>query len=191
MRNSDSPLLSNVPTYGENGAVHAVVEAPKGTSVKPKYDPKLGMFTISRGLPLGLSYPFDWGFVPSTRAPDGDPLDVLILHDEKTWPGVLLACQPLGVVEMDQDDQDGKRQKNDRIIVMPLWHDRLEEFERASELPKRLREEIEQFFLSTTFFTAKNPKVIAWKGRKRASEIIRKTNNAFLLASGQLSPGER
>jgi len=113
----------------------------------------------------------------------------LILHDEKTWPGVLLACQPLGVVEMDQEDQDGKRQENDRVIVMPLWHDRLEEFERASELPKRLREEIEQFFLSTTFFTGKNPKIIAWKGPKRASEIIRKTNKAFLLASGQLSQG--
>jgi inorganic pyrophosphatase len=52
-------------------------------------------------LPLGLSYAFDWGFIPSTQAPDSDPLDVLILHDEKTWPGMLLACQPLGAIEMD------------------------------------------------------------------------------------------
>ena len=116
---------------------------------------------VSRALSLGLSYPFDWGFVPSTKAPDGDPLDVLILHDAATYPGVLLPCQPLGVVEMDQDEQgDGSnRERNDRVIVAPLWHDRLGEFERASDLPERLRQEIEQFFLSATFFTAKNLKV--------------------------------
>ena len=114
MRNNDSRFLCNLPVYGDKGEVHAIVEAPKGTSVKPKYDLKLGVFTISRALPLGLSYPFDWGFVPSTQAPDGDPLDVLILHDEKTWPGVLLVCQPLGVVEIEQDDKNDKRQKKDR-----------------------------------------------------------------------------
>lgn len=70
---------------------------------------------------------------------------------------------------------------------MPASHDRLREFERASELPERLREEIEQLFLSTAFFTAKNPKVLGWKGRKRPSEIIRKANKTFLLAGGQLS----
>jgi inorganic pyrophosphatase len=77
MRSVDRCLLSNLPTYGDDGAVYAVVEAPKGSSVKLKYDVEFGAFLISRALSLGLSYPFDWGFVPSTRAPDGDPLDVL------------------------------------------------------------------------------------------------------------------
>jgi inorganic pyrophosphatase len=187
MKNTDPHLLCNLPTYGEDGSVHAVVEAPKGSLVKLKYEVNLGVFTVSHALSLGLSYPFDWGFVPSTRAPDGDPLDVLILHDATTYPGVLLPCQPLGVIEMDQDDQGGKRERNDRVIVMPQWHDRLGEFERASELPKRLREEIEQFFLSTTFFTAKNPKILGWKGPKKALAIISETNNAYLFDAGQLT----
>jgi inorganic pyrophosphatase len=92
------------------------VEAPKGSLVKLKYEIKLAAFTVSHSLPLGLSYPFDWGFVPSTQAPDGDPLDTLILHEGSTYPGVVLPCRPLGVVEMDQDGSEGKRDRNDRVI---------------------------------------------------------------------------
>ena len=66
---------------------------------------------------------------------------------------------------MDQDDQEGKRERNDRVILMPCWHDRLGEYEEVSELPARLREEIEQFFLSTSFFTAKNLRF--WDGKVR------------------------
>src|SRR5215469_11816900 len=164
-------LLSNLPTYAKDGAVYAVVEAPKDSRVKLKYDVGLGAFAVTRALPLGLTYPFDWGFVPSTKAPDGDPLDVLILHDGRTYPGVVMACRPLGIVEMDQDDETGKRQRNDRVIVMPSWHDRLGEFERASDLPERLREEIERFFLSTTFFTPKNATILGWRGAKKAAAI--------------------
>ena len=181
MKNNDPHSLSNLPAYSEDGSVHAVVEAPKGSLVKLKYEIKLGAFTVAHSLPLGLSYPFDWGFVPSTQASDGDPLDILILHEASTYPGVVLPCRPLGVVEMDQEDQGGKRERNDRVIVMPAWHDRVGEFENASDLPERLREEIEQFFLSTTFFSAKKPKILGWKGPKRASSTIKESNKSYLL----------
>ena len=95
------------------------MEAPKGSLVKLKYEIKLGAFTVAHSLPLGLSYRFEWGFVPSTQASDGDPLDILILHEASTYPGVVLPCRPLGVVEMDQEEKDGKRERNDRVIVMP------------------------------------------------------------------------
>ena len=180
MKNNAPHLLSNLPAYGEDGSVHAVVEAPKGSLVKLKYEIKLGVFTVAHSLPLGLSYPFDWGFVPSTQAPDGDPLDILILHEASTYPGVLLPCRPLGVVEMDQEEKEGKRERNDRVIVRPWWPDRLGEFENESDLPARLREEIEQFFVSTTFFTAKKPKILGWKGPKRASSIIKESNKTYL-----------
>lgn len=184
MKNTDYRLLSNLPTYTDDGAVHAIVEAPKDSGVKLKYDDKMGAFTVTRALPLGLTYPFDWGFVPSTQAPDGDPLDVLILHDGRTYPGVVLPCRPLGVIEMDEAGDGDKRERNDRVIVMPSWHDRLGEFERASDLPARLRKEIEQFFLSTTFFTSKDPNILGWRGAKRASAIIKKSNSAYLLKAG-------
>jgi len=88
------------------------------------------------------------------------------------------------VVEMDQDDKDGKRERNDRIIVIPSWHDRLGELERASELPSALREEIEHFFLNTTFFSAKNAKVLGWKGPKKASSTIEEAHKAYFVEAG-------
>ena len=184
MKAANSNKLSDLPTYNEDGCIHAVVEAPKGSLVKLKYDIDLGVFTVSRGLPLGMSYPFDWGFIPSTRAPDGDPLDVLIVHEGSTYPGALLPCPPLGVVEMDQDDKAGKRERNDRLIVIPAWHDRLGELERASELTSALRDEIEHFFLSTTFFSAKNAEVLDWKGPKKAFSTIEETRKAYLAKTG-------
>jgi inorganic pyrophosphatase len=81
MKAVNSDKLSDLPTYAEDGCIHAVVEAPKRSLVKLKYDVELGVFTVSRGLPLGMSYPFDWGFISSPVTPDGDPLDVLIVHE--------------------------------------------------------------------------------------------------------------
>jgi inorganic pyrophosphatase len=76
-------LPSNLPAYNEKGLINCVVEAPKGSLVKLQYDITLGAFTVARSLPLGLAYPFDWGFIPSTQAADGDPLDILILHEHQ------------------------------------------------------------------------------------------------------------
>jgi inorganic pyrophosphatase len=180
MKTADSGFLANLPTYSEDDSVHAVVEAPKGCLLKLKYNMKLGTFTVSRALPLGLSYPFDWGFIPSTKGPDGDPVDALILHAGSTYPGVVLSCRLIGVVEMDEDDEQGQRQRNDRLIVRPGWPDQLGEFQQASELPVRLRDEVEQFFLSTTFFSAKNAKVLGWKGPNEASAMVEAGHRAYL-----------
>ena len=65
----------------------------------------------------GLSYPYDWGFIPSTKANDGDPLDVLIIHDAQTFPGVVLRCRPVGILEVEQ--QAGQEGKNDRVFAVP------------------------------------------------------------------------
>jgi inorganic pyrophosphatase len=180
MKTTDPGCLANLPSYSEEGSIHAVVEAPKGSLLKLKYDLNLQTFTVSRALPLGLSYPFDWGFIPSTKGSDGDPVDALVLHEGSTYPGVVLSCWPLGVVEMEEDDEQGQRQRNDRLIVRPCWSDRLGEFAQASDLPARLREEVEQFFLSTTFFSAKNAKVLGWKGSKEASAMVKAGHQAYL-----------
>ena len=94
MKNKGPHLLSNLPAYSEDGAVHAVVEAPKGSFVKLKYEIKLGAFTVAHSLPLGLSYPFDWGFVPSTQAPDGDPFSRNL---ERTRPRCRIAHHITGL----------------------------------------------------------------------------------------------
>src|SRR5215470_18547945 len=105
-RHPMSNLLA-LPSYGEDGSLNVIVEAPRGAGIKFKYEPMLDVFTVSRALPIGLTYPFDWGFIPQTLASDGDPLDVLAIHDGITHPGVLLPCRPLGVVELEQDAEKG------------------------------------------------------------------------------------
>jgi inorganic pyrophosphatase len=165
-------LIALAP-YDDEGALRVVVEAPKGSTVKIAYEPDLQTFSVSRGLPLGIAYPYDWGFIPGTRAADGDPVDALVLHAASTYPGIVLPCRTLGMVEVRQDGEDGKRQSNNRVIALPIWNDRLGDLEKAKDLPKRIRAELEQFFLSVTFFTAKNACIRGWIGKTQTEAFIR------------------
>ena len=110
--------LLNLPTWADDGFVYAIVETPRGSTCKLEYDPELGAFTLAKPLMAGLSYPYDWGFIPSTKADDGDPLDVLIIHDAQTFPGVVLRCRPVGILEVEQQAK-GKKERNDRVFAVP------------------------------------------------------------------------
>jgi inorganic pyrophosphatase len=177
---NDEKAIERLPNYvklrhfDDDGNLNMVVETPRGSAVKLKYEPKTKVFTVSRSLVLGLTYPFDWGFIPGTKAEDGDPLDALAVHDSSTYPGVVLPCRALGVVDVSQKGEKG-REENPRLIVMPSWHERMGEFEKATGLPKRLREEIEQFFVSATFFTGKDPIIEGWRGPKAALGVVKQT----------------
>jgi inorganic pyrophosphatase len=164
--------LIDLPAWGEEGELRVVVESPKGSGVKFKYDPQLNGFTISRAFTLGVTYPFDWGFIPGTQDEDGDPVDALVLHDAATYPGVILPCKILGMVAIDQRENQ-KVACNNRIIAMPTWHDRLGEMESPEDLPPRICKEIEQFFINTSFFTQKKLNLKGWKNSKAATKFIK------------------
>jgi len=89
------PNFAKLPTWADRKHIHAVVETPRGSRAKLKFESELGVFTLSKPLLAGLTYPYDWGFIPSTEADDGDPLDVLIIHEAATYPGLVLSCEPL------------------------------------------------------------------------------------------------
>src|SRR5690349_23399208 len=110
--------LVKLPTWADKRRVYAVVETPRGSHAKLEFDPKLKIFTLSKPLLTGLTYPYDWGFVPSTKAEDGDAIDVLIIHDAATYPGLVLRCRPIGIVEIVQMEK-GKKERNDRIFAVP------------------------------------------------------------------------
>jgi inorganic pyrophosphatase len=103
-----------LPTWADKQHVYAVVETPRGSRPKLAFDSKLRAFTLAKPLLVGLTYPYDWGFIPSTEAEDGDPLDVLIIHDAATYPGLVLRCKPIGILELVQI-QKGKKERNDRV----------------------------------------------------------------------------
>src|ERR1700760_2323705 len=113
------PNFLKLPTWADDDLVHAVVETPRGSRAKLKFDDKLRVFTLSKPLLVGLTYPYDWGFIPSTKAEDGDPTDVMIMHDAATYPGLMLKCRPIGVLEIMQSSKGGKAERNDRIFLVP------------------------------------------------------------------------
>ncbi len=165
--------LRHLPARAEDGAIHVVVESPRGATVKLKYEPALGVMTVARALPLGLAYPYDWGFVPGTVAADGDPVDAMIVWDAASYPGTVVRCRAVGVVRLEQDAKGGGgRIRNDRLILLPVKYERGAPVEDAEDLPRRLREEIEQFFLMTVVFGRKNPRVLGWGGAAEAEALV-------------------
>jgi inorganic pyrophosphatase len=165
--------LLRLPPRDASGAVHVVVESPRGSGLKLKADRDLGVLTLSRPLPAGLAYPYDWGFVPGTLAEDGDPLDALVCWEGTSFPGVVLPCRLLGAVLLEQDRRrDGARVRNDRLIVRPVEDERGASLTSALELSRRVRAELEQFFLHAVFFEPKNPRLLGWEGPEGAARIL-------------------
>src|ERR1051325_7710078 len=82
--------------------LNAIIETPRGSRNKYKYDERTGLFKISKVLPAGAAFPYDFGFIPNALAEDGDPLDVLILMDEPAYPGCLIPARAIGVLEAEQ-----------------------------------------------------------------------------------------
>jgi inorganic pyrophosphatase len=165
--------LTKLPTWADKKRVYAVVETPRGSRAKLSFDPKLRAFTLSKPLLAGLTYPYDWGFIPSTKAPDGDPLDVLIIHDAATYPGLVLACTPIGVLEVEQIKK-GKKERNDRVFAVPDESPFEAALKDVRDLPRRAKEELEKFFQATDALEPKSLKFLGWKGPARARQTVEK-----------------
>jgi inorganic pyrophosphatase len=105
-------------------------------------------------------------------APDGDPLDVFIIHEAKTYPGVVLKCRPVGVLEVEQTS-DGKRERNDRIFAVPDRSPLETDLKDIRDLPSRAREEFEEFFRATNVLENKDLKFLGWRGPKHAAKTIK------------------
>jgi inorganic pyrophosphatase len=170
-----TPALHRLPTFAQDDIFHVVVESPRGSTVKLKHDPEFDVFAISRPLPLGLAYPYDWGFVPSTLAPDGDPIDAAVYWDTATYPGVVIACRALAVIQIDQavPDGSGNRRRNDRILAVPIEARRQMDLKSADDLPERVRHELELFFVTAAALEGKDPKVLGWGGAEAAVALLR------------------
>jgi inorganic pyrophosphatase len=136
------PDLLKLPARTANGAVHVIVETPRGARAKLKYEPSLEGFVLSKALMLGLTYPYDWGFIPSTVAEDGDPLDVMIIHEAATSPGLILRCQVIGALLTVQAEK-GSKERNDRLMAVPINSRPEHSLNSARDLPAETREELE------------------------------------------------
>ncbi len=172
------PNLETLEAFGEDGSVRAVVETPRGSEAKINYDPETETFALSKALILGLRYPFDWGFIPSTKAEDGDPIDVLILHEAVTYPGVIVPCDLVGVLELLQHEGK-KRTRNDRLFAIPRGARRQDALADARKLPKTMRDELERFFVATAAKDDKRIELLGWKGPAEAKRRLADARRRF------------
>lgn len=150
----------------------AIVEAPAGTRVKVYYDPKSHRFRVGKFLPLGMAFPLDFAFVPSTLGGDGDPLDLLILPEASLPVGAIVDVRILGILEAEQRKVNKKAKRNDRIIAR-LCESRL--FAHVNDLEQlgaQFVTEISTFFETYKRLRNQTYEVIAVGGPDRAVELI-------------------
>jgi inorganic pyrophosphatase len=152
--------------------ISVVIETPRGNRNKFKFDEKAGRFCLGSVLPAGLSFPYDFGFVPGTKAPDGDPLDVLLLMDEPAFPGCLVHARVIGVLEAEQTE-DGETVRNDRIIAVAESAHDYADFHSLKDINHNLLKELERFFISYNETRGKKFRLLAARGPRRACNLIK------------------
>src|SRR5437763_14394569 len=169
-----SPIRIDAFATGEK-SLRVVVETPKGSRNKLKYDEKLGAYILKMVLPEGMSFPYDFGFVPQTTAQDGDPVDVLLLMDEPTYPGVIVEARIVGVIEAEQIE-DGETTRNDRVLAVSVNSHVHSEIKEPNDLGCRRIEELEQFFVAYNKQHGKKFKLLGCKDAKTAVKLIKNSH---------------
>jgi inorganic pyrophosphatase len=159
----------------EKDFVNAVVETPGGSRNKFKYDEKLGCFALSGVLPEGMVFPHAFGFVPSTRAADGDPEDILILMDEPSFAGCVVPSRLIGVIEAEQTETNGKSERNDRLVAVAAHSRDYSEVQTFDDLNKNMLKEIEQFFINYNRERGKKFRVLKMRGPQHALKLVKKS----------------
>jgi inorganic pyrophosphatase len=152
--------------------LRVVIETPKGSRNKFAFNSKQQIFELKKVLPAGMEFPYDFGFVPSTLAQDGDPVDVLVLMDEPAFPGCVLLGRPVGVIEGEQQEQKHK-ERNDRIIVVEQDAHRFTSIGTVDDLGKQFCEELEEFFVNYHRLSHQKYKVLGMAGPARARKLVK------------------
>jgi inorganic pyrophosphatase len=167
-------MIMPTGAFRADGSLNVVVETPRGAVAKFKYDEESGMVTLSRALPLGVLYPYDWGFVAGTKGADGDPIDAMVLWDVASYPGVLLPSRIIGVLRVDQRNaQSGGRERNDRLFVLPTKAARVDHVRTIFDFPERVRTEIETFFINVVAFEGKDVRLLGFEGPDEGDRLVR------------------
>ena len=157
----------------EKGLLNAFIEIPFGSDIKYELDKEQGVMVADRFMFTALRFPFNYGFIPNTLGEDGDPLDILVLGDRSVYPGVVIAAQVIGLLEMT--DEAGVDTK---IIAVPTAKidSHYGEFKDITDVPEAVKSKIRHFFES---YKALEPgkwvKLKDWKGKDEALKAVKKS----------------
>jgi inorganic pyrophosphatase len=169
----------NIPAFAEDdGLLNVIVETPKGSRNKYALDQDTKMLMLKKALPCGMVFPFDFGCIPGTRGEDGDPIDILVLMQEPVTSPCLVQAHLIGVIEAEQSE-DGKTERNDRLIAITDFDNQPSEIESVKKLPKQTLKEIERFFVSYNELTGKKFKILDYRGPRAAVKLVKRAIKCF------------
>ena len=155
--------------------VRMIVEIPQNSANKYEYDGNLGVFRLDRALYSPLHYPGDYGFIPGTLADDNDPLDVLVLVQHPSYPGVMIEVRPVGVLNMVDSDQ-----KDQKILAVPNRNPRYDQIHTMDQIFAHVRREIEHFFSIYKELEGKVTVMNGWGGPREARKAIQECRQRYL-----------
>jgi inorganic pyrophosphatase len=165
------------PVDKKDGLVQVIIETPAGSRNKFAFDPQQEVFALKKVLPAGMVFPYDFGFLPQTKAPDGDPIDVLLLMDEPAFPGCAVKARLIGVIEGEQ--LDGKKKvRNDRLVAVAEANHMYANIRRLKDLPGKWIDELQDFFVNYHDLEGKKYKLLGCKGEDAAMQLIKDAKKA-------------
>jgi inorganic pyrophosphatase len=173
MGNKKGRSVQKVATPRKSRSIEVVIETPKGSRNKFNYDSRSHRFKLSKVLPEGMVFPYDFGFVPSTKGADGDPIDVLVLVDEPTFPGCLLECRLIGILEAEQKAMDEEKERNDRLIAVAQQSLVFAGISHLRDLNQTVLKQIEAFFVNYQKVREVIFTILSHGGPERALEALR------------------
>jgi len=166
--------LSRIPARPEAGIINVLIEIPGGSKNKYEFDKDMNAFALDRVLFASVKYPYDYGFVPNTLADDGDPLDGMVMMDEPTFPGCVIAARPIGMLLMiDGGDRDEK------ILCVPAEDPRYNEVKSLEDVSPHRLEEIAEFFRTYKNLEKKVTEIQGWKDVDAVTPLVEECIKAY------------
>jgi inorganic pyrophosphatase len=165
--------LSRIPAQPEPGLINVLIEIPAGSKNKYEFDKDMGAMILDRVLFSSVQYPYDYGFVPNTLADDGDPLDGMVLMDQPTFPGCVIAARPIGMLEMvDGGDRDEK------ILCVPAEDPRYANVKSLDDIATHRLDEIAEFFGTYKNLEKKEVQILGWQNVDKVKPLVQQCIDA-------------
>lgn len=166
--------LSLIPAQPKLGLINVLIEIPAGSKNKYEFDKDMQAFALDRVLYSSVQYPYDYGFVPNTLADDGDPLDGMVIMDQPTFPGCVIAARPIGMLEMvDGGDRDEK------ILCVPDKDPRYFNVKSLKDIQQHRLDEIAEFFQSYKNLEKKAVQILGWQDVDKVMPLVEQCVKAY------------
>lgn len=159
-----------------SSTVEVVIETPKGSAEKYDYVPNTPFFKMKKILPSGMVFPYDFGFIPNTKGDDGDPLDVIVISEFKSFPGIIMKCRIIGGIKAEQSEEKNSKRmiRNDRFLAVPKCSNIFQDVKKMEDLPEQITDQLKEFFVDYNRLEGKKFKALDRIGPGEAQRLIGK-----------------